>query len=83
MSNNSLLKRLDAIAQSINVKQARWIVLEVDGNLDDDEAAVEALLEPLAIHNTDTVVTVKKFGAVEGLPCVGSVTILKGGTSNG
>jgi hypothetical protein len=75
MSNNSLLKRLEQIAEKINVKQARWIVLEVDGNLPENEEAEAALLGPLAIHNNDTVVTVRKFCAVEGLPCV-SVTVL-------
>ena len=52
------------------------IVIEVDGGQPDDDAAVDALLAPLAVRRHDTVIAVKKFAVVEGLPRIASVTSL-------
>ena len=72
----SIEKRIEALEAKANSRGARWIVIEVDGNQDDDEAAVDALLAPLSIGRQDTVVAVKKFVVVEGLPRIASITPL-------
>ena len=51
-------------------------MLEVDGNLPDVDAAIDALLAPLSVGRQDMVVAVKKFVCVAGLPRVASVTSL-------
>ena len=70
------LKRLEQLAQSINVKRARQIILEVDGKVPTDDAAEAAILQPLAVQPTDLVIVIRKFGAVDGLPRIASVTSL-------
>ena len=72
----SIQKRIEALEAKANSRGARWIVLEVDGNLPDDDAVIDALLAPLFVHRHDTVVAVKKFVCTEGLPRVASVTAL-------
>ena len=74
--SNKFLKRLDQLAQSINVKRARQIILEVDGNLPVDEAAEAAVLQSLAGQPTDMAIVIRKFCAVDGLPRISSVTQL-------
>jgi hypothetical protein len=69
-------KRIEALEAKADSRGARWIVLEVDGSLPDDEAAIDALLAPLSVRRHDTVVAIKKFVVVEGLPRVASVTSL-------
>jgi hypothetical protein len=61
MSVNGFMKRLEALAQSINVRHARQIIIEVDGNLPDDPATEDALLEPLKVTGNDLVVVIKKL----------------------
>ena len=75
----SIEKRIEALEAKANSRGARWIVVEVNGNLDGDEAAekaLDALLQPLAVQRHDTVIAVKKFVVVEGLPRIASVTSL-------
>jgi hypothetical protein len=72
----SIEKRIEALEQKANSRGARWIVIEVDGNLPDDDAAIDALLAPLSVGRQDTVAVIKKFVVVEGLPRIASVTSL-------
>ena len=72
----SIEKRIEALEAKANSRGARWIVIEVDGGQPDDDAAVDALLAPLAVRRHDTVIAVKKFAVVEGLPRIASVTSL-------
>ena len=79
MMPSGIEKRIEALEAKANSRGARWIVVEVDGNLDGDEAAekaLDALLQPLAVQRHDTVIAVKKFAVVEGLPRIASVTSL-------
>ena len=82
----SIEKRIEALEARANSRGARWIVIEVDGNLPDDDlspealakgdAAIDALLAPLCVGRQDTGVAIKKFVVVEGLPRIASVTSL-------
>ena len=76
MMAGSIEKRIEALEAKANSRGARWIVLEVDGNSPDDAAAIDALLAPLSVGRQDTVVAIKKFVVVEGLPRIASVTSL-------
>jgi len=72
----SIEKRIEALEKRANSRGARWIVIEVDGNRPDDDATIDALLAPLSVRRHVTVVTIKKFAVVEGLPRIASVTSL-------
>ena len=76
MMAGSIEKRIEALEAKANSRGARWIILEVDGNSPDDAAAIDALLAPLSVGRQDTVVAIKKFVVVEGLPRIASVTSL-------
>ena len=76
MMAGSIEKRIEALEAKANSRGARWIVLEADGNLPDDDAAIDALLASLFVRRHDTVVVVKKFVCIEGLPRVASITAL-------
>ena len=56
MAGSNLEKRIATLEAKANSRGARWIVIEVDGDLPDEEAAVETLLEPLCVGRHDTVV---------------------------
>ena len=72
----SIEKRIEALEARANASGASWIVLEIDGNLPGDDAAIDALLAPLSVRRHDTVVAVKKFAFVKGLPRIASITPL-------
>ena len=72
----SIEKRIEALEAKANSRGARWIVIEVDGNSPDDQAAIDALLAPLSVGRQDTVVAVRKFVYTDDLPRVASVTPL-------
>jgi hypothetical protein len=76
MAGSNLEKRIATLEAKANSRGARWIVIEVDGDLPDEEAAVETLLEPLCVGRHDTVVAIKKFAVTKGLPRVASITPL-------
>ena len=68
----SIEKRIEILEARVNLRGARLIGLEVDGNLPDDEAAIDALLAPLNVGRQDTVIAVRKFVCTEGLPRIGT-----------
>ena len=70
---SAILKKLAVMERLIRFKKPRLITMLVDGNKPGDEEAEAALLEPLAVQPQDTVVVVKRFVDVEGLPRVGSI----------
>lgn len=63
----ALQKRIEILEAKANSRAARHIIIEVDGNLPDDDAAIDALLEPLCLGHQDVVIAIKKF-AVSGIP---------------
>lgn len=76
MASGSIEKRIEALEAKANSRGARWIVLEANGNVSDDDAVIDALLAPLFCRRHDKVVVVNKFVCTEGLPRVADVTVL-------
>ena len=71
----SVQKRIEALEARINSRGARWILLEADSNLSDDDPAIEELLAPLFVRRHDVVIAVKKFAVIEGLPRVAATAL--------
>jgi hypothetical protein len=74
MVNGSALKWLERMEELIRWRKPRLIGVMVDGNKPFDEEAMAELLKPFDVQPEDTVVVVKRFVDVEGLPRVASIT---------
>ena len=67
--NSGLLKRLEKLEQAIRVHRARFIVIEIDG-IQEDQEAIDRLLKQLDVKSNDLVVEIKRYAKREGLPKV-------------
>ena len=70
----SVLRRVESLERAIRFRRPRWIVVAVDGTKDDDGGALDVLLKELDVQDDETVVCVKRFVEVAGLPCIVSVS---------
>lgn len=74
MSTGALLKRLEALTQSIRVRHPKWIMMLIDGNLAEQSAA-DAIVEALGVTPDDTVLYLARYSDTDhDLPRLGGIT---------
>jgi hypothetical protein len=74
MVNGVALKWLERMEGLVRWRKPRIIGVMADGNKPFGDEAMAELLKPFDVQPEDTVVVVKRFGCVEGLPRVSATT---------
>jgi hypothetical protein len=67
----TLGKRLEQAERQIHLRQARFVVVEIDGNnADQSEAEADNVLHQLGVTDADLVIYTKHYGRGDGDPAL-------------